>query len=512
MNRPAGTPEDRAGLRALVRDEVAALTGGSPPGDEEDLFALGLDSLDLVRLVSRLYEVTGANLRVADVLDRRRVAALAEVLVDRLPAAGAGDTPALRETTALGEGQVRLWLDDNIRPEHALGNVLRVAFRLVGEVDPAALEDALRTVVARHGALRTAIDADPDGLPVARPLSVPQALLVRRSTTTAPGTDVDQAQRLADELTSEVHLDRGPLVAAGITRTAHEVLLVLAVHHAAFDGDSVAILAREVSGLLSGRPLTDQPLPYAAFAAAQQEAPRADLTARTREWAERFRDLPALAWPDAPGRAEAAALGEEPVTIAAEHADRFERQARQLGVSPFVLGLSAFARTVAATTATTSLAVCVPHSARDDRRFDDTIGFFVATLPIPVVLPDPGDDLLVSQLDGTVAEAMRNGDVTLPAILRRLRRRRSSLFQVQFAWSNWPEPSWTVPGVTVEELPLRPLATQYDLTLEVFPRRPGEPLRGVVEFDPTVVAPAVAAELGVGFAERFARVAATPAA
>ncbi|MBY8870646.1 hypothetical protein K7640_02170 [Micromonospora sp. PLK6-60] len=494
-------------LRDAVRDEVAALVGRPGWTDDDDLVTVGLDSLDIARLATRLHLVTGANVRVTDVFAHRSVAALAAWLAQRA-AAGPADPPPVAGDGRLSEGQVRLWLDDNVRPEQALGNVLRVAFRLVGEVDPDAVAGALATVVARHDALRTAVHGDEDGLPTARPLRVEEALAVRRRPAPAGEPVAVAAQHLADELTAEVSLEHGPLVVAGLQPCAGGQLFVLAVHHAAVDGDSVAILAEEISAQLAGRPHPVAPVPYAAFAAAEATARQApDLPDRTRRWAERFRDLAPVTWPDTPDAAPGPALGEEPLSVPGELVDRLRRRAGGLGVTPFVLGLAAFGRAVAGVTGDRSFAVAVPHSAREDRRYDATVGFFVVALPVPVHVPAEPDDAELTALHGTVVEAMRHQDVTLPAILRSLRRRRAALLRVQFAWSNWPEPRWSVPGVTVEEIRVRPLAAQYDLTVEVFPRVPGGPLHGVVEYDPAAVTGMTARRIADGFGDEIARIA-----
>lgn len=131
-----------------------------------------------------------------------------------------------------------------------------LARRLRGPLDPAALQQALRTVTNRHEALRTRFPATSDGRPVAvvEPAAEPALRVV-------DAADEQQAHALVEaELAQPVDPSAAPLLRALLIRLApQEHVLVLAVHHLAADGWSVELLLGELLALAAGEPAKPEP-------------------------------------------------------------------------------------------------------------------------------------------------------------------------------------------------------------------------------------------------------------
>lgn len=481
-----------------VTAEAAALLGLSSVAPDDDLLGLGLDSLAATRLAARLHRLHGADADVATVLDARTPRALAAAFAGRAGGPAAATHSTGPNGPAVGEARIRFWLDDTLRPERAIANVVVLAYCLAGDVVAEQLHDALRRIVGRHDALRTAVTADDDGIPVARPLTVDAAVRVRHGRGPHEPFDVRAfVAGLAVHLASAVDLERGPLTVAETAPTPDGLLLVLAVHHAAFDGHSTAVLGSEISAALRGALLLT-PRPYTPREGGTGQAVPA-------VWVDRFREVQDLQWP--PGMlAERPGVREIPVHVSADRAAVFVAQARRWATTPYVVALTAFAGALAEVTATGSFSVGTPVSDRSSAD-EDTIGLYVATVPVPVVGPAaPDPHAAVAAMARTVGQALQHRNVPLSALLRALRRRatgRHPLFQVQFAWQNHPRPVWDVPGVRVEEIRVPSPVAQLDLTLELWPSTGPGPLTGVVEYDPSVVTDAAAAAVVNAFIARL---------
>ncbi|MFG1878681.1 condensation domain-containing protein, partial [Sphaerisporangium sp. NPDC049003] len=163
-------------------------------------------------------------------------------------AGGQGPRPLPREgRVPLSSAQQRLWFLDQLEPG---GNeyLIRVALRLTGPVDVAALEQALTHLVVRHEALRTRFAADDTGQPYQiidppAPVTITLTDLTGHDQNTITG-HVNAAAATPFDLAT------GPLLRTTLLRTTpDQSILVICLHHIIFDGWSEAILARELRDL-----------------------------------------------------------------------------------------------------------------------------------------------------------------------------------------------------------------------------------------------------------------------
>ncbi|MCP4571233.1 MAG: non-ribosomal peptide synthetase, partial [bacterium] len=199
------------------------------------------------------------------------------------------EAPPIRPVARRDQGlplsfaQQRLWFIDHFDPGSALYNV-PAALRLKGRLDPGALGRALSEIVRRHEVLRTTF-ATAGGEPVqvvgpARALPFPLCDLAGLA---APDREAVARGLLLAEAGRPFDLARGPVLRAGLLRLSagpgdgREHLLVLTVHHIAFDGWSADIFLNELSVLYQANsagqasPLAELRVQYADFAVWQRQ-------------------------------------------------------------------------------------------------------------------------------------------------------------------------------------------------------------------------------------------------
>ena len=241
---PAPAPGPTPGGRAprTAREEtlarlVATVLGVPEVGLDDDVFALGGQSLLAARLAAAVRAELGVELSIRSIFEAPTVAGM----VDRLGAAAA--VPPVRPTTGpvpLSGAQRGLWAVERMRPTGATYHIpLRVD--LVGALDRDALAAALRDVVARHEPLRTVL---PDGEPTV--LDVPDhALDVVEVEAEAGAQGVDQL--VAAEIRRPFDLATAPPLRATLFESGdrHRTLL-LVLHHIAGDEWSLRPLLRDL--------------------------------------------------------------------------------------------------------------------------------------------------------------------------------------------------------------------------------------------------------------------------
>ena len=300
----------------------------------------------------------------------------------------------------------------------------------------------------------------------------------------------DSRQSRAESLAQRLNVELGPLMAARLDDTPQGCDLLVAFHHACFDGHSEALFSTEMSALLRGETLPAAP----RLSSLPQEATCPD-AAWLADWGARLGATLDVTWPqpgpdEQPGQAQSGVLLFDVPGGAASVAAR----ARTAGLATFVLVLRAVARAIHDASGTTSFCLGVPTSVRYIEA-DQAIGNFVRQTVVPI---GEGElDASASVLAETWQQARLATGVGVSELARLAGRGangRSRLFQVQFAWQNYPGTSWDIPGTAVTELSIRPMVSQFDLTVEMRPTAAGA-VTGLVEYDTKAVPQSVAAHV-----------------
>ncbi|MYS44638.1 non-ribosomal peptide synthetase, partial [Streptomyces sp. SID5998] len=175
-------------------------------------------------------------------------------------------------------GQQRLWFLDRLRPGTP-DYLLPLALRIRGDLETGALLGALTAVVERHEVLRTGYRQDTGRLlqRIAPEAEVP---FRRCDFTGLPAADREARldRLIEEELRLPVDLSRQPPLRAVLARVGPaDHLLIVVVHHIAFDGMSWHLLGAELAAgyreRTGGAPAALEPLAlqYADFADRQAE-------------------------------------------------------------------------------------------------------------------------------------------------------------------------------------------------------------------------------------------------
>jgi amino acid adenylation domain-containing protein len=476
--------DDEERLARVIAGHVAELLGVATVETDAGLWSMGLDSLAAMRLVRRLYTDHGLALRADAALHAGTVAALAKLAAQSARPSRAETGAA--EVSVPTTGQLALWLDGQVRPELALGNLVLFGFRMTGPLDTTRLTEAIRQVVRRHDALRTGITTDEDGMPVA--VTVPEERALRLNVTEAGGGLAERTSALA----RAVDVADGPLIAVELQCGDGWTDLVAAVAHIAFDGHSEALFAAELNAFLRGERLP----PVRSFAHAYG-AQASDRTAPAG-WIAELAATEPLTWPGEPPGGAGDRYGRLACDPDEAACRALEAAARTAGVTPFVLALHRFGRALRAVTGARSFRVGVPTAGRDDPAAHATIGYFVREAVVP--LRDGELDGSPAGLLETWRQAMRWSGTSPHDLARGIRRagNRDPIFGAQFIWQNTISADWDVPGVRVEPLDVHPVAPQTDLSLELWPSQDGR-IRGALEYDRAVVPAQAAAEVRARF-------------
>jgi acyl-CoA synthetase (AMP-forming)/AMP-acid ligase II/acyl carrier protein/NRPS condensation-like uncharacterized protein len=280
------TAEERGGKMVSPRSELERQLAGiwsdlldiGQIGVDQDVFALGVDSLAMMQMILRVKERFGVEFSFKDIFEAPTVSALAL----RLESSKPGPTDVLLSLSdpsseiacvkADGPQPVSVVQERMLRIERKLPGLpqfnLPFAYRLQGPLNVPALERSLAEVVRRHDSLRMEFTWR-DDVPVALVMpdvDVKSILIVKDIAARAPArsTRVKKLLLIKAELEAEqgsltpIDMSHAPLFRAYLFKLdAKDHVLLLVVHDIIIDGWSMVIFMEELSkvyaALIAGR-------------------------------------------------------------------------------------------------------------------------------------------------------------------------------------------------------------------------------------------------------------------
>jgi aryl carrier-like protein len=387
----------------------SAVLGAENPGVHDNFFAVGGDSIIAVRLAAAARE-QGYPLSVERVFLSPTIAELAAAHeADPAPV----DTAAGAATLSTGLAD----LDPELVPKGVVDAYPTAAMQLAilfeceltddpalyhdlisvlvdGDFDHGALERALATVAERHEMLRTSFDLTGHREPVQlvhRTASIP--LSVEDGAGAVTAADNPTVRRWwARERQDHLEVDTPPLVHCHVLR--HEpgsFQLSLAVHHAAFDGWSLARLATELllvyDAELTGRREVLPTMPQNRFRdyVAAEQAASADAAAQ-RFWAEQSGAIMTKPLSALPGKADTDGCAFH-AAVPSDLDASLRRLAGELGVPLKSVYLAAHAWAMRALSETSGVVTGVQVNGRLEGS-ELLLGLFLNMAPLHLVVED----------------------------------------------------------------------------------------------------------------------------
>ena len=464
-----------AAVAALWQD---VLGHAALPSRDAQFFASGGNSLAAVQLAVRIAERWSIGFAPRDVFEAPSLIELAtrvrQASETRAPLAAIPVLDAARRAAALplSHAQQRQWFLWQLDPGSSAYHV-RFGLRLRGVLDTAALQASLDALAARHEPLRTRFELADDGTP-RQLILTPQPIALA-------------ALNLQGLLDTPFDLRSGPPWRVGLLRVRDdEHQLVVVMHHIVSDGASMQLFVNELAegyaaGAAGESPSLAPPrVQYADHASWQRDDLAAGEAVRQLAWwrvalAHDGAEEPILALAtDHPRRPQAGySAARHRFTLPEPLRAALQAVAQGQGATLSMLLLGVFQGLLYRYTGQRDVRVGVPVANRARPEAQALIGLFVNTL---VLRNRVGGRTTLAQLVaqarnaslGAQAHAELPFDLLVEALQPERSLGMSPLFQVMFNHvGEDPRLLRSLPGLTVESLPLPELAAQFELTLEV---------------------------------------------
>lgn len=453
-------------------------------GVDQDVFALGADSLAATQMRSRLRERFNVDFSFEDIFDCATVGALAARLETTTHRDAA--LPAWRQAAAEGDAplsfqQQRMYVLSRLDPTRYNYNVVEVAL-LKGEVDIAALQAGLAAICARHEALRSVL-VEREGEPAQRVLEAPPRF-ERIKLAPCPSHRRAAAVRREALKLAQYPFDLArepPLKVTLLSFDKSSHALLVNVHHLVTDGWSQRLfweaLAAGYSAARKGSAAT-LPSPgfqYRDFARWQQSWAQTPVAKEQLDyWRTQLDGVTTL--PLRTDRPRPEIWSGHGARHYFEFSKAFSADIRALsqdqGVTPFMALLAVFQCLLFRHTGHEDVATGSLIANRNQIESERLIGLFANTL---ILRNDFGGDPtfgeMLRRVRQVTLDAYRNQDLPIEEVLRALQIARRSdgnpLFRIMFILQNASIEAARFPGLSTRRLEIDPKVARFDITLEL---------------------------------------------
>ncbi|MDG9701463.1 non-ribosomal peptide synthetase [Streptomyces sp. DH37] len=394
-------------------------------------------------------------------------------LVDTAPAAVPRLDPR-PDRAPLSAAQQRLYFLDQLDPGAAT-YLMPAAWRLTGPLDTAALDTAVRDLVARHEQLRVTFPAH-DGVPHQRVHPAGGARLETADLTGLPGRTLAEAVREVALRPFDLATET-PFRATLLKAADDDHVLVLAMHHIVSDGWSLEILVRDLRELYragtEGGParLPALPIDYTDYAVWQRGA---DESAALDYWRTRLAGLTPLELPtdhprsDTPGHTGAVHTAVLPRELSAA----LTELGRRTDTTSYMTVMAAFQAALAFHSGQDDIAIGTVVANRERPETEQLAGFFVNTLVMRTDLSDdPTPARLLARTRESVLGALSHQDLPFERVVDELSPERdltrNPLFQVLFTQAPAGQGAFALGGATGTPFRIEHTTAKFDLALEL---------------------------------------------
>ncbi|MEW2390160.1 condensation domain-containing protein [Streptomyces venezuelae] len=431
----------------------------------------------------------------------------------------------------LSFGQLGLWFIHQMNPGNSM-YTMQLAWRLTGQLDRTALEEALRDVVQRHESLRTVIRDGAGGPPHQVVLDISE-YAVNLEYEELAEEELHPAMYEASEHPFGLVRDL-PLKAWLFALGPQEHVLLISMHHIVSDGWSHGPLTRDLARAYAARRRGGEPnwppLPvqYADYALWQrqllgsEEDPDSLASRQLTHWRSVLDGIPQeLRLPADHPRPPVSdfAGGTIEFTLDADLHTALAEVARTENATMFMVLQAGFAALLSKLGAGADIPIGSPVAGRMDDALTDLVGYFVNMLVFRVdVSGDPSLRDLVKRVQAVALDAYDNQDIPFDHLVRELNparsRTRHPLFQVMLTLADNTDAGLGFDGLTDVPLDIDAGSSMFDLALSLRenfgPDKEPIGMDALLEYQLDLFEPETAQHVADGYRRMLAVLAADP--
>ncbi len=449
----------------------------------DNFFEIGGHSLLAIKVAGALQDELHTEVSMRMLFEHPTIADLAQVISESHTEA----LPAISMTTdkkniLAALSQQRLWFLQQLNPASTAYN-MPVALRIVKSIEPAHIEQCLKTLIQRHESLRTNF-RDNNGIAFLQVNTINDWALPLVDLSHLPSDEAEpQAEQLLGQLAHHCFDLANELLfrALLIRLSANEHILAFCLHHIIADGLSIDILLGELAQLWQqpSHALPALAIDYSDFSAWQHQWLKGEKrNTQLLYWQQALAGAPTLL--NLPtDKPRPAVLGHEGAefqfTIPALTANKLKALSQHNGATLFMTLLAAYSLLLSRYSQQNTICIGFPIAGRTQNSTEPLVGLFVNNLIARCNLEQNiSINDYIQQIKQTTINAYAHQDLPFDIIIDALKIERSLSYipflQASFSLENshFADKIAHTMGTDVRNEPLDWHVAKYDIHLSCF--------------------------------------------
>ncbi len=440
----------------------------------DDLFNLGMDSLNSIKLGIQLLEEFNVSVKVNHIFEHPTIKELSNYITSLSKQEKDKIKPAKpQDYYPTSSAQKRIYyasiLDENSILYNVAGGII-----IDKILDISLLKKCFENLIERHEILRTHF----------RIIENDIAQIIEKKIDFDLPYETDDSNTINDiynHFVKPFDLKKAPLFRAKAVYLKNEkTLLLLDMHHIISDGTSLTLLLQELCDLYNGYALPEKQVDYKDFTIwEQQQFQKADFQKAKDFWVNQYQDeIPLLNMPTTFSRPSTQSFegANYHATLSKDIFNKVNEIAKSLEITPYMLLLATYYILLFKYTAQNDIVIGTPIIGRESPELYQMLGMFVNTLPLKnTIHPSTHFKDFVAALKDYCLTVFENQSYPFDELVKELNIKRDAsrnpLFDVMFVYQNNGYPTIDFEKAQVEYFIPDNNISKFDLTLEVIPTK-----------------------------------------
>ena len=465
--------EPRNPIESFLVDSIKNIINSENISIDDNILELGIDSLSSITLASSLAKKYNIQITVKDILETATIKDLANLIknADKVVTA-----TILKAENAdfypLSSAQKRIYYACKmIGDENIVYNISgKIEFNQ--HLDSKKVKDTFKKIIDRHISFRTAFVIDNNE--------------VKQKIMNNVKFDIPVFNSKEDEMPDNIskfvkpfQLDTAPLLRVELHYLENgKTILLIDTHHIIMDGTSLGNLINDFNNLYNDNKLSEKTINYTDYSVWEQQNLESEkMQLEEKYWLNKINNFPMqslnLPYDYNPKAIKTFAGNKISQKIDDSEFKQLEDIAKILGVSPYILFISAFIILLHKYTNQNEIVIGSPIANREHSELQNLIGMFVNNITITsTVNSNMKFSEFLYDVKEQIFEDINNQEYPYDMLVKKLNiPNNSSLFDVVFTYQNTENNSITVNNELATLQEIKNNISKFNITLEVQPNQ-----------------------------------------